>query len=313
MSKKRNLCKAFIVVISCLTVIMMFSMTSVARDFVETDRKCTLDLTYKYEETFFSGVEVNIYKVASFTKVGEFELAGAFADYAVDVVNVKSQDEWNALADTLAAYVVADSLMPTATATTNENGVAAFADLEVGLYLIGGFIAEYIDNGTVQYDDFLLSVPGLDDAENWIYDVDSLPKPLYHEPVYEEIEYSVVKLWKDSGNENKRPVIIEVEILKNGEHQETVNLSAENNWSYSWIGLDDGSVWQVVERNVPEDYTVTFENKETSFIITNTYLTEEPPTGDSFNAIPYIVIMCASGALLILVGIIRRRKADAEA
>ena len=161
MSKKRNLCKAFIVVIACLTVIMMFSMTSVARDFVETDRKCTLDLTYKYEETFFSGVEVNIYKVASFNKVGEFELAGAFADYAVDVVNVKSQDEWNALADTLAAYVVADSLMPTATATTNENGVAAFADLEVGLYLIGGFIAEYIDNGTVQYDDFLISVPGV--------------------------------------------------------------------------------------------------------------------------------------------------------
>ena len=45
MSKKRNLCKAYIVVIACLTVIMMFSMTSVARDFVETDRKCTLDLT----------------------------------------------------------------------------------------------------------------------------------------------------------------------------------------------------------------------------------------------------------------------------
>ena len=313
MNKKVNLRKVLFVLVACLVASLMFSMTVSARDFVEVDRACTLDLTYKYEETCFEGVEIKIYKVASFNVVGEYELAGDFADYAIDVVNVKSQDEWNALSDTLAAYVAADSLVPTKVATTGADGVASFTEIEVGLYLVSGAVTTYIDDGTIHYDDFLISVPGLDDEENWIYDIDSVPKPVYHEPVYEEIEYSVVKLWKDAGYENKRPEGINVDIMKDGELVESIVLTAENNWSYSWIGLDDGSVWQVVERDVPEAYTVTFEQKDFAFMITNTYIPEEPPTGDSFNAVPYIVAMCVSGALLIVLGVIKSKKDSAEA
>lgn len=313
MNKKVNLRRVLFVLVACLVASLMFSMTVSARDFVEVDRACTLDLTYKYEETCFEGVEIKIYKVASFNVVGEYELAGDFADYAIDVVNVKSQDEWNALSDTLAAYVAADSLVPTKVATTGADGVASFTEIEVGLYLVSGAVTTYIDDGTIHYDDFLISVPGLDDEENWIYDIDSVPKPVYHEPVYEEIEYSVVKLWKDAGYENKRPEGINVDIMKDGELVESIVLTAENNWSYSWIGLDDGSVWQVVERDVPEAYTVTFEQKDFAFMITNTYIPEEPPTGDSFNAVPYIVAMCVSGALLIVLGVIKSKKDSAEA
>ena len=313
MNKKVNLRRVLFVLVACLVASLMFSMTVSARDFVEVDRACTLDLTYKYEETCFEGVEIKIYKVASFNVVGEYELAGDFADYAIDVVNVKSQDEWNALSDTLAAYVAADSLVPTKVATTGADGVASFTEIEVGLYLVSGAVTTYIDDGTIHYDDFLISVPGLDDEENWIYDIDSVPKPVYHEPVYEEIEYSVVKLWKDAGYENKRPEGINVDIMKDGELVESIVLTAENNWSYSWVGLDDGSVWQVVERDVPEAYTVTFEQKDFAFMITNTYIPEEPPTGDSFNAVPYIVAMCVSGALLIVLGVIKSKKDKAEA
>lgn len=313
MNKKVNLRRVLFVLVACLVASLMFSVTVSARDFVETDKACTLDLTYKYEETYFEGVEIKIYKVASFNVVGEYELAGDFVDYAIDVVNVKSQDEWNALSDTLAAYVAADSLVPTKEATTGADGVASFTDLEVGLYLVSGAVTTYIDDGTIHYDDFLISVPGLDDEENWIYDIDSMPKPVYHEPVYEEIEYSVVKLWKDAGYEDKRPEGINVDIMKDGELVESIVLTAENNWSYSWIGLDDGSVWQVVERDVPEAYTVTFEQKDLAFMITNTYIPEEPPTGDSFNAVPYIVAMCVSGALLIVLGVIKSKKDKAEA
>lgn len=313
MSEKMNLRRVLFILVVCLVASLMFSVTVSARDFVETDRACTLDLTYKYEETYFEGVEIKIFKVASFNLVGEYELAGDFANYAIDVVNVKSQDEWNALSDTLAAYVVADSLVPTKTATTDEGGVASFTEVEVGLYFVSGVVTDYIDNGTIHYDDFLISVPGLDEEDLWVYDIDAMPKPVYHEPVYEEVEYSVVKLWKDAGYENKRPDGISVDIIKNGELVESVVLKANNNWSYKWIALDDGSVWQVVERDVPEAYTVTFEQKEFSFMITNTYVPEEPPTGDSFNAVPYIVTMCVSGALLIVLGVLKNKKDSAEA
>lgn len=308
MKRKKNLRKAFAVLVACLILTLAFAVPTSARELVELEKPCTLDLTYKYEETFFEGEEIKVYKVADFTRVGVYELTDMFDEYPIDISDIKTQDEWNAIRDTLVAYIAADSLVATATATTNADGVASFTDLSVGLYLVGGIITDYIDDGTIEFADFLISVPGLDEDDKWVYDVDAMPKSVYHEPVYEEIPYSVIKLWKDSGNEDKRPEDVDVEIFKDGELVESVKLSADNDWKYSWIGLDDGSVWTVVERNVPEGYTLTMENKEATFVVTNTFVPVEPPTGDSFDAQPYIIAICVAGALLIVLGIIRHKK-----
>ena len=308
MERKKNLRKAIVVLVACLILTLAFSVPTSAREIVELERACTLDLTYKYEETFFDGEEIKIYKVADFTLVGEYVLSDMFDEYPINIGDIKTQDEWNAVRDTIVAYIAADSLVPTTTATTNADGVASFDNLSVGLYLVGGIVTDYIDDGTIEFADFLISVPGIDEADKWVYDVDATPKSVYHEPVYEEIEYSVIKLWKDSGNEDKRPNAVEIEIFKDGELIENVKLSSENNWKHSWIGLDDGSVWTVVERNVPEGYTLTLEKKDAAFVVTNTFIPIEPPTGDSFNAQPYIIAICVSGVLLIVVGIIRHKK-----
>lgn len=313
METKKGLRKFVTVWIACLIIVLALAVPSTARELVELERGCTLNLTYKYESSFFAGEEVKIYKVADFTLDGKYELSGDFSAYPVDVVNIKNQDEWNAVCDTLVAYVAADSIIPTASAKTDSKGVASFKDLEVGLYLVSGVVADYIDDGKIIYADFLISVPGLDDADKWVYDVNAQPKSVYHEPVYDEIEYSVVKLWKDSSNESKRPKNIKIDIIKDNSVIETVELSAKNNWSYSWKGLDDGSVWRVVERNVPKDYTATFEMKQTTFVVTNAYTPDQqPPTGDDFNSTPYIVAICACGVLLIVVGIIRYKKETEE-
>lgn len=313
MEKRKGLRKIVTVWIACLILVLALAMPSAARELVEIERGCTLDLTYKYDSTLFEGEEVKVYKVASFTLDGVYELTGDFKDYPVDVVNIKNQDEWNAVCDTLAAYIAADSIIPFASAKTDSKGVASFKDLEVGLYLVSGVVAEYIDRGTIVFADFLISVPGLDEADKWVYDVDANPKSVYHEPVFDELDYSVVKLWKDSSNESKRPKNIKIDIVKNNKVVESVELSAKNNWSYSWKGLDDGSVWRVVERNVPKDYTATFETKQTTFVVTNTYTPDQqPPTGDDFNSVPYIVAICVCGVLLIVVGIIRYKKETEE-
>lgn len=313
MVKNNILRKAFLTIIACLIMTLLLSTPLTARELVDTDRACSLDLTYKYEETFFADADVKIYKVAGFSVEGVFELTGAFENYSVDVVNVKSQDEWQALAETFSAYVVADAIAPTATATTDAQGTASFADLEVGLYLVSGVTADYTDGGTITFGEFMISVPGLDDDDKWIYDVDAFPKPVWHEPDYEDVEFRIIKLWKDSGNEDKRPIDIKVDIYKNSSLYESVVLSENNNWTFSWTAIEDGSSWKVVERDIPEKYTVTFENRETSFIITNTYGPESPPTGDSTSIMPYIIALCASGVLLVVFGIIRRKKEQSEA
>lgn len=313
MKKNNILRKAIFTIVACILMTMLISTPLTARELVDTDRACTLDLTYKYEDTLFSGAEVKIYKVAAFSIEGVFELTGAFKDYSVDVVNVKSQDEWNALAETFSAYIIADAIVPTATATTDTQGIASFTDVEVGLYLVSGFVADYTDGATVRFGDFLISVPGIDEDDKWVYEVDAFPKPVYHEPKYEDIEFSLIKLWKDPGNENKRPASINVDIYKDGALFESVVLKEDNNWSFSWTAKDDGSIWKVVERGIPEKYTVTFENRETSFIITNTYGPDSPPTGDSTSILPYVMMLCASGVLLVIFGILRRKKDKAEA
>ena len=62
-------------------------------------------------------------------------------------------------------------------------------------------------------------------------------------------------MWKDNGNQSKRPEMVLVQLLENGAVVDTVALSEENNWEYTWEGLDASSRWQVAETNVPDGYT----------------------------------------------------------
>jgi cobalamin biosynthesis Mg chelatase CobN len=73
-----------------------------------------------------------------------------------------------------------------------------------------------------------------------------------------------------------------VQLLKNGEVQEdqTVTLSAANNWQYTWTGLDDTAEWTAVEKEVPENYTVmtSLEDNDSRLVIINTEKTPETPS-----------------------------------
>jgi LPXTG-motif cell wall-anchored protein len=131
----------------------------------------------------------------------------------------------------------------------------------------------------------------------------------------EKAELKVLKLWRGDEGKNDRPKSIEVEIFHNGSSYKTVILSQENNWAYSWPVTDDASVWTVVERNVPQGYTMTVEERGAAFVLTNTWTPTDPEdpdkppeTGDSSNIMMYVLIMIVSGSMLIFVGI-RAKKA----
>ena len=68
----------------------------------------------------------------------------------------------------------------------------------------------------------------------------------------------------------------------------------------------------VVERNVPAGYIMTVEERELSFVVTNTLDTSEPPidppdTGDTFNLLVPILLLGISGSALLLFGIAGKR------
>ena len=254
--------------------------TAAARGVIDTSRPLSLTLNYPC-----AGIEFQIYYVAEVSAYGEYTLTGDFRD---DPVTLDQPDQagWRALAAALDGYVARDQRQPLAKGTTDSSGKVVFNGLERGLYLVtwqkhttGGY--------TYTPEPFLVGVPGLDAADDWIYDVTAAPK--YDRdrepdsPDDKTVRRKVLKVWKDNGDKTNRPKTVTVLLLRNGKVYDQVILSEENNWSYTWDNLNKKDTWQVVESDVAGDYTVTVSREGITFVVTNTLseeIPDEPPPGD---------------------------------
>lgn len=296
--------------VTFLALFTVFPCSVHAAEAVNPEEPCSLTLQYAYGEEVFSDLEISIFRAAEVFEDGTYQLTGDFADYPVNIYGITSRTEWTSIASTLSAYAAADGIEPTQQQRTNENGQVSFESLQPGMYLV---LAVKIDTDEAVYtfESFMISLPSFDEDDDPYYQVTANPKCESYEPKPGELEYKVVKQWKDQGHSSDRPSSITVDILKDGAFFSTQTLSAENNWSYRWTALDDGSVWQAVERNVPQEYKVTTVVNGETIVITNARTTGEqnpPQTGGTTVVWPYILAMCAAGAVILIIGISRKRK-----
>ena len=283
---------ALVLLLPCLAI------PAFAYNPIDTSRETSLTVHFGEGSTDFSGVEFRIYRVADVSESGEFTLAGDFVDYPISLENLDNAG-WRALAQTLAGYVARDHLDPYKTAKTDKNGRAFFDHLPTGLYLVMG---DSYEKGRTTYtpDPFALCLPNPDgETGEWIYDVEASCK---YDSEYDPphggggdddpssgggggtpvtVTRRVQKIWDDSGHTENRPQEVVVQLLKDGVVSSTVTLSASNNWSYTWSGLDANSNWQVVERDVANGYTVLVEREGDLFRVTNTYQEDVPVTPPS--------------------------------
>ena len=274
---------------------------------LETDRSCSLTVTFAKEGVGFPGLEARIYRVASASADGSFDLIAPFSSFPVNIHGITSRQEWKTVATTLHAYITANAIAPDHVAVSDENGAAVFSQIPTGLYLVLGAIGEN-NTGIYEFEDFMIYLPTPLEDGSFDYDLEARPKPVAFTP---KTQYQVTKLWKDSGHTAKRPDKVLVDIYKDDVLQETVELNAANNWTYTWHVPEDGSKWTAVERDVPRDYKVTITINGAVITITNAIRGNDTPpkTGDTFPLWPYAASMSLSGCLLILLGIWRRRKA----
>ncbi len=312
---KRRLIGALATLCFCLFVLPVSAnaaSTTTAKEPIDISTPSALSLSLKFGETVFSGVNVNIYKVATVSSDYQYTLKAPYTETELALNGIKSQSEWDIVAYTLETFVMANEISPTYTAATNQNGAVSFANITTGLYLATiGYVTN--ENGTYYFSSALFSLPTLGENGIWQYSVSATPKAEYIPPVEPDktIDLSVLKLW-NGDTENNRPESIEVEIFKNGESFDTVFLTKENNWAYNWSAKDDGSIWSVTEKTIPNGYTQTIQKRGTTFLLINTKNTPTPPptpdTGDTKNVLPWAVAMNISGLVLIILGIIRKRK-----
>ncbi len=298
--------------------------TADAKTPIVTYADCSLELSYSHDELKFSNLPIRLYCIATISSDLSFALTDAFRETGLTVNGINSTNEWNAVRTTLESYIESNGIAPHQTAATNEIGTVRFEHLTPGMYFA---MPVHSSNNGINYyfDSSLVSVPDLNENGAWLYNVAVNPKPDIYVPSEEDREYSVIKLWRDSGDVDKRPASVETDIICNGQTEATVVLSSENNWSYSWKATDNGDMWTVAEKNVPNGYNVTVEEHGTSFVIINTEYestdssyrntdfphsipdkpydtTDSPNTGDTMNIALYIMLMCVSGLALIILG-----------
>lgn len=298
--------------ISLLLCVACMPATVWADEVIDTEQSASLRVYFGEGGSGFADVEFSLYRVADISENGAFTLSGDFQEYPVNLDGLDSSG-WRALAQTLDAYAERDALRPMKTGSTGQDGKAAFSALTTGLYLITG---ESYTSGEKIYtpEAMLVSLPGLTAEDRWNYEMEVSCK--FNSLVISEepVKHKVQKVWKDDGDEEKRPESITVQLLENGTVADTVTLSQKNNWEYTWENLNGSSRWQVAEAETPEGYTVTVVQEGTLFVMTNTRPSEPPPklpqTGMLWWPVP---LLACGGLLLVAIGFfMRRRQGDQD-
>ncbi|MBQ7088375.1 MAG: Cna B-type domain-containing protein [Clostridia bacterium] len=297
---------------------VMATSTTDASEPINVNQECTLTLTYACDGTVFEDISVKLYKIADVSSDFQYKLTSPFEQSELILNGIRTNGEWNVIRSTLEANIIANNINADTVAKTDSSGTVCFEELKPGLYLT---TVGVITKGELMcyFDSALVALPGLNTEGNWQYQVTVASKSEIKPPIDKEIELKVLKLWKGDEERNSRPKNIEVEIFKDGESYQKVELSQDDNWSYSWKAKDDGAKWTVIERSTPSGYTMTVENRNNSFILTNTYTPKNPDgpfdapqTGDTSNIMLYVILMIVSGCMLIILGIIGKRNAYEE-
>ena len=191
----------------------------------------SLTLYYQQESHSFPDISVGIYRVAEVG--GDYPLVAPYDSFPVEILDITDQAQWDQLAETLWAYMVDNQVVPDREGLTDQNGAVVFSDLEPGVYFVREARAEK-DGGTYIFRKFLVFVPTPNLDGTYTYAVEARPKCTRFVP---HEQYSVTKLWQDTGNQAIRPKAVTVKIYRDGVLQETKVLSSDNTWR-GYRGLD---------------------------------------------------------------------------
>lgn len=231
--------------------------------------------------------DISLYRVADYTN-GRVVWTAEYAEYQL-TLDPGDETSFGALPQNLAAVIDRDNKAPLAAVSTGADGKAFFPGLDDGLYLITG--ERYVSDG--YYHDpiptlvFIPCVTGGQPAGREVY------LELKHNTGQlsgQTVNRRVLKVWDDAGHERRRPETVTVQLLNGGVVADTQVLSPENDWRFTWTGLEGDGAWSVAEYGVPERYSVSVREEGVTFVVTNTYVdtsgTPGSGSGDSGQSVP---------------------------
>lgn len=258
-------CGAALVATNLLCGSAMFATTA-------AEEKGALILHCVKDDVILENLQWDLYRVGS--RSGDtFVLDGDFAAYDI-VIDDFSEDAMAAYAKTLENIAVLDdAIQPDAEGATDASGTLVFDGLEAGLYLVCGEIL-HVDYSVYVPSALLFEINSGYTTMDW----DAYPKVEYHTKSEQVVRYTVKKVWLNEDGEQCDPTTkITVEIYRDLELDQTVVLSAENDWYYEWEDYDyfDFRVREVV---IPEGFRVEYDSNDTQYLIKNILVPQETTT-----------------------------------
>lgn len=303
----RSMVKRIVPFLLSLLLLLALPLNAGAEDF---DLGKTGSIRVQLRDVYFPdksiGGTLTLHKVGEAQEVNSnlvFSLTGSFSGSGVSLSDLNA----SGLAQKLVDYAKKNNVQGHS-AQANKNGYVTFSGLSAGLYLV--MQSEAVD-GYLPAVPFLVSLPMYSgESDSWIYSIDAAPK--VQRPSREPVSVTVVKKWLD--NNKNRPDSLTVNLLQEGEIVDTVVITAEDDWKYTWNNLNAYYSWTVKEV-VPEGYKAEYSVYKDTTTITNKASWYVPPadvliqTGQLNWPVPILV---SAGLLLILVGciLLRRGKED---
>lgn len=179
-------------------------------------------------------------------------------------------------------------------ATTDANGNVIFNNLDLGLYLVRQ-TNEVKGYSTI--NSYLVTIPTIID-NSWEYDLESEPKT----EIIKLMDLKVNKIWK---TDRKISDYVMVQLVLNDKVIDTVKLSKDNNWEYTWRRIPLSDEYEINEINIPKGYTAIYEKNNNNYTVINA--DNLPHTGQN-TYIAYIIGV--SGIILFVLGFGLYKKQD---
>ena len=278
-----------IVVCMVLWLILIMPITVFAQTF-DMKQTGSISVALTEQQVPITGVELSVYYVAKAEQNSDGKLFYTYTD-AFEACGAPLDDP--TLCEKLDTFI-SDQVSLLYTQITDFNGEAVFSDLPLGLYLVkqtapakNGFICAA----------FLVTVP-YETAEGYIYDVDAMPKT----DIGKITDITVKKVW-NTDTKDKIPGSVTVWLLKNEDVIKTAVLTPDNDWQITFTDMPENDAYSVMEENVPEGFTATYEQNGYVFTVTNS--ASLPQTGQIVWPIPFLA---AVGLLLMTVGTVLLRR-----
>lgn len=304
----RNALKRILPLLLALLVMLSFPLNAAAAEF---DLGAAGTIQVQLREHTPDGVAVGgtlqLYKVGDAKEENSnltFSPNAAFSGSGASLADLNA----SGLPQQLADYAMENALQGIAV-QADENGSATFTDLSTGLYLV---MQTEVEEGYLPVAPFLVALPMYSaECGSWLYSIAAAPK--VQPSAKEDISVTVIKKWLD--NNQDRPGHVSVNLLKENVIVDTVVLTGENGWKYTWKNLEADADWSIVE-NVPEGYQAEYSVYNNTTTITNRASWYVPPkdvliqTGQLNWPVP--ILVCA-GLFLLVVGcaLLRRGKKHA--